>query len=462
MPLKNTVGSFKSLSISEGYIVPDAYWLLNWEYENTGNYYGSTTGSYFTTDGKLWLGEKNNNVLEVVVIDDYGRFNYAQTVTLPTLYTINANAYIDYTYSGFNEYTIISGLDSVPIPITKGTQIANTFVSFPIPRWVTVVQDIIYVQRSDGTGTVLPHGDTLNNDWLPENFSAYANGYMFSAHSDYILNDLNYSDVLFNYDNNGNLRYVDTFGYSGTHTVEQNRILDVLPQDDNGAVALINQTGVVTNSPYVTYNFGLVCSFLPTGYLNYSKKLTIGANSLVLTEIVIIGDNYYAIGSSNGNVYIVKGSVSTGSVSLAKQITGITGLNSIQTSKLNPTDIYVVCESVYILKFDENLNLIFQRELSHPFSVQVDGVGSMYLVNDSFVLKTPSDGSILQSGTYELNGLSVTYSAISSVGTASATVTTTDFTNLSISRNTSFAGVYSRPNTIEGAVVDVQKTSWNA
>lgn len=463
MPLKNTLGSFKSLSTSEGYVVPDNYWLLNWEYENTGNYFGSTTGSYFTTTGKIWLGERNGSVLEVVAVDDYGRFNYAQTITLPTLYTINANAYIDYTYNGLADITIISGLDDTPVSITKGTQIANTFTSFPVPRWTTVTQDIIYVQRSDGTGTVLPHGNTLNNDWVPENFSAYANGYVFSAHSDYIVNGVDYSDVFFNYDTNGNLRYVDTFDYAGSQVVTQTEVEDLIPFDDNSAFSLIYLHGTVTTTPFVPYSYGLVCSFLTTGYLNYSKKLTIGANALILTEAVIIGDYYYAIGSSNGNYYVVKGLVSTGVVSLAKQITGVTSLNSIQTGKLSPADIYITCNNTLCLvKFDESLNLIYQRELSLDFQLQVDGVGSMYFVGDNFVLKTPSDGTILQSGTYTLNDIEVTYSSISSISTANATVTSTAFTDLVVNRNTTFASVYARPNTIIGSEVDVQKTSWNS
>lgn len=462
MPLKNTVGSLKTLSISTGYTPPDNYWLLKWEYESTGNYYGTECGSYFTTDGKLWLGAIENNTLEVVAIDDYGRFSQAETIVLPTHYTINANAYIDYTFNGTYDYTNISGLDSVPISISKGTQVANTYVTFPFPHWVTTPQDVIYVQRSDGSGTVLPYGNTLNNDWLPQNFSSYSNGYSFSAHSGAITNGVDYSDYLFNYDSSGNLRYVDDFRRSGTTVANQNEVYDLIPLSDNSTFVLLYCHGTITNTPYVPYAYGLVTSLSTTGFLNYSKSLTIGSNALVLNETIIIGTDYYAIGTSNGNCYVVKGSTTDGIVTSAKQLTGVTSVNSIKTGKLYQTEIYITCNNnLNVIQLDLDLNLVYQRQLSTSFSLEVDGVGSMMLIGTFFVFKTPSDGTILGSGSYTVGSTTVTYSTISSIGVSTVTVISTAFTLLTVSRNTTFAGVYSQPSTITDSTVTIQKSSWN-
>jgi uncharacterized delta-60 repeat protein len=274
--------------------------------------------------------------------------------------------------------------------------------------------------------------------------NVYVTGYTSSGGSDVMT---------VKYDTNGNIQWQRIIGYSGN--------------DESGYGVAVDPSGNV----YVTgYTNGAGSGSYEALIVKYNSSGTIQWQRVLGSSTFDYGQGIAV--DSSGNVYVAGYTLSNTSILIAKYDTngtiqwqrslrsgsgdrgfGITVDSSSNVYVTGYTFVSGIDDNVVIAKYDTNGTIQWQRTLGGASSdrgrsISVDISGNVYFAGWSgnpsgpsyniFFAKLPGDGS--KTGTYDVNGDSVTY-AVSSLTSSTSTLTsaTSTITN-STSTETDSAG----------------------
>jgi hypothetical protein len=179
-------------------------------------------------------------------------------------------------------------------------------------------------------------------------------------------------------------------------------------------------TATYTANSVVIDNGFIVALNTSNGAATWTKAYVSGTVKIYPTAPVQIGTTFFSTGANTyagSPTYIMTGSPTTGNITASRIITGGNTITKIYPDPASASNLYVQMGKNDFVKMTTGFTILYQRRFIDAGNIGITSItgdtGSNIFINSgNVVMKVPSDGTIPQSGTYNITSNTYIYSNI--------------------------------------------------